>query len=208
MSGAEAIFRWLLSIPQWLLYPIAAAAAAIENVIPPLPGDLMVVVISVIAGAKGVDAPMLFLVVWLGNVTSALCVYALGRRYGETFFAGRIGGFLLAPRQLAGLSRAYHRFGLPIIFFSRFLPVFRPIVPAFAGVAGISFAGAAIPIVFASAIWYGFLVYLGTTAGQNLPAVTETLGRIGGSLWVVSGIFVALFAWWWLRTRRERGMAP
>jgi membrane protein DedA with SNARE-associated domain len=207
-DGSDAILRWLLSIPGWLLYPIAGSAAAIENLIPPFPGDVVVVVTSVIAGATGANIPALFTIVWFANAASALCVYALGRRFGERFFASRIGLYLLAPRQLDALGRAYRRYGLPIIFFSRFLPVFRPIVPAFAGVAGISLAGTAVPIALASGLWYGFLVYLGSTAGQNLPAMTATLDRISGWMWLVAGVFMALVGGWWVLSRRDRTSPP
>ncbi len=200
-EGAETVLNWLLSIPEWLLYPIAGGAAAIENIIPPFPGDLVIVIVGVITGAAG-DKPVgIFLVVWLANVASALWVYSLGRRFGPNFFARRPGRFLLAPSQLDDLSRAYRRFGVPIIFFSRFIPVFRPIVPVFAGVAGVGFFATAIPILLASGIWYGLLVYLGTAAGANLPTVLATLDRVGGWMWIVAGALAVAFAWWWSRTR-------
>lgn len=200
-EGAEAVLRWLLSIPEWLLYPIAGFAAAIENIIPPFPGDMVVVVVAVIAGAAGANPFGIFLVVWLANAASALWVYSLGRRFGPDFFARRPGRFLLAPSQLDGLSRAYRRFGVPIIFFSRFLPIFRPIVPVFAGVAGIGFFATAIPILLASGIWYGFLVYLGTVAGANLTTVLATLDQVGVWMWVAAGALLIAIVWWWSRTR-------
>ncbi len=208
-EGAETVLRWLLSIPEWLLYPIAGFAAAIENIVPPFPGDLVVVIVSVITGAAGAKPIGIFLVVWLSNVCSAMWVYALGRRLGPDFFARRPGRFLLAPSQFDGLSRAYRRFGIPIIFFSRFLPIFRPIVPVFAGVAGVGFLATAIPIVLASGIWYGLLVYLGTAAGANLSTVLDTLDRVGGWMWIGAGALAVALAWWWTHTRRtDPGTRP
>jgi undecaprenyl-diphosphatase len=160
-----------------------------------------VVVGGVIAGAGGADPTLLFLVVWFANVASALLVYELGRRYGAGFFAGRFGRFLLGPAQLDSLSIAYRRFGVPIIFFSRFLPIFRPIVPVFAGVARLGFWSTALPILAASALWYGFLVYLGAFTGSNLSRVLEVLDRVGGWLWVIAAVVMAILFWLWWRTR-------
>jgi len=198
--GGE-ILQWLLSIPDAWLYILIGAAAAIENVIPPFPGDVIVLIGGAIAGAGNADPRLLFLIVWLSNVASALMIYGLGRRYGASFFAGRFGSFLLAPAQVDALSIAYQRHGLPIIFLSRFLPVFRPIVPVFAGVAGLGLARTAVPIAAASAIWYGLVVYLGAMAGENLTAVLDLFERIGGGLGVVAGVLIALFVFWWWRTR-------
>jgi membrane protein DedA with SNARE-associated domain len=199
--SVDAVFEWLLSIPSWLLFPMAGLSAGIENLFPPFPGDVAVVAIGLIAGANGVNIGLVFLTVWLANVASALLVFALGRRYGKAFFSSRIGAFLLAPKQLDRLSHAFSRWGLSVIFFSRFLPVFRPIVPAFAGVSRISFIRAAIPIAFASAIWYGFLVYLGSRAGQNLEAVEATLRQIGSWAWLFAAVLIVGALVWWHRTR-------
>jgi membrane protein DedA with SNARE-associated domain len=195
---------WLTSIPDWLLYLLIGLAAALENIVPPLPADLMIVVGGVIAGAGTADPNVVFLMVWLGNVGSALLVYAVGKRYGAAFFARPVGRFLLAPAQIRALDIAYRRFGFPIIFFSRFLPVFRPIVPVFAGVARLAFWRTAVPIAAPSAIWYGLLVYLGVAAGENWRLVMDLLKRVGGWLWVLAAIVLGLVIWWWLRTRSPR----
>jgi membrane protein DedA with SNARE-associated domain len=200
-SDAVAILDWLLAIPDWLLYIMVASAAAVENLVPPFPGDVVVVVGGVIAGAGGADPTLLYFVVWMANVASALLVYGLGRRYGAGFFAGRFGRFLLGPTQVDSLSVAYRRFGVPIIFFSRFLPVFRPIVPVFAGVARLGFWRTALPILAASALWYGFLVYLGAFTGSNLSYVLDVLERVGGWLWAIAALVIAVLSWLWWRTR-------
>lgn len=201
VERAAEFMEWLLSIPDWLVYTLVGFAAALENIVPPVPADVVVVIGGVIAGAGGASTPTLFLAVWLANVGSALLVYGLGRRYGARFFQGRLGSFLLAPGQLQGLTRAYQRFGFPIIFFSRFIPVFRPIVPAFAGVTHLGFVGTAIPIALASGIWYGALVYLGSAAGSNWRALLASLESLGGWLWGVAALLIGVGIFIWKRTR-------
>ena len=201
VERAGAFLEWLLAIPDPLVYILVGLAAALENIVPPIPADVVVVIGGVIAGAGGANPLVLFLAVWMCNVGSALAVYGLGRRYGARFFQGRLGSFLLAPRQLDGLSRAYSRFGFPIIFFSRFLPVFRPIVPAFAGVSRLGFWGTAIPVALASAVWYGALVYLGSAAGENWESLLESLDRLGVWMWAAAGVLILVGLYFWNRTR-------
>src|SRR5215210_1311147 len=107
MERAAAILEWLVSLPDWLLYLLIGLAAAIENIIPPLPADTFIVIGGVVAGAGNVDPKILFLVVWLANVSTALLVYWVGKHYGTRFFQGRLGKFLLAPAQVGALERAY-----------------------------------------------------------------------------------------------------
>ncbi len=202
MQRAEAILVWLATIPDWVLYLVVGLLAALENIVPPIPADVMIAVGGVAAGAGRADPLILFVAAWLANAGSALLVYALGRRYGPGFFTGRLGRFLLAPNQVDALAAAYRRFGFPIIFFSRFLPVFRPIVPVFAGVARLGFWGTAVPIILASGIWYGFLVYLGAFAGANLNRILTVVERVGGWLWLVAGVLIVAAGVWWRVTRR------
>jgi membrane protein DedA with SNARE-associated domain len=199
---AETVLAWLVALPDWLVYLVAALAAALENLVPPIPADLVVVAAGVVAGAGAARPWLVFVAVWFANVATALLVYAFGRRYGPAFFAGRFGGYLLAPSQVEGLAFAYRRFGFPIIFLSRFLPVFRPMVPAFAGVAHLGILATAVPIAAASAVWYGMLVFLGATAGENWHAVLALLGRAGGWLWLTAILLLVALAWWWWRSRR------
>lgn len=200
---AGLILEWLVALPEWLIYLLVGLAAALENIIPPIPADVIVVIGGVIAGAGQSNVFILFLAVWVGNVSSALATYGLGRRYGRSFFDGRLGSFLLAPRQVAALERAYSRYGFPIIFLSRFLPVFRPIVPVFAGVSRLAFWPTALPIAVASALWYGLLVYLGSIAGANWEKLLEKLQTVGGWIWLAVGILIAAVGFWWHRTRQD-----
>lgn len=201
MEWASSALEWLLAIPASLVYLIVGAAAAIENVFPPIPADVGVLIGGVIAGAGDADPWILLAAVLVGNVGSALFVYWLGLRYGQRFFSGQIGRFILAPRQLRGLERAYERFGFPIIFFSRFLPVFRPVVPAFAGISRLGAIRTGIPIAMASTIWYGILVYLGTTAGSNWQALLSWLQSVSVWLWVAAGVLFIPIFWIWRKTR-------
>jgi membrane-associated protein len=160
-----------------------------------------VLVGGVVAGAGSARPTGLFLAVWIGNVGSALLVYEIGRRHGPKFFEGRFGSALLAPRQIHALARAYSRYGFPIIFFSRFLPVFRPVVPVFAGVSRLSFWGTAIPVALASAVWYGLLVYVGALAGANWRAVVAFFANLGSWLAILAAVLLVGVGWLWWRTR-------
>lgn len=199
---AGLILQWLIGLPEWLIYLVVGVAAAVENIIPPVPADVIVVIGGVIAGAGRTDIFLLFLAVWIGNTGSALLMYALGRRYGKDFFHGRPGRYLLAPRQVAALERAYTRFGFPIIFTSRFLPVFRPVVPVFAGVSRLGFWRTALPLALASGVWYGFLVYLGSMAGANWRSLLLKLEEVGGWLWIAVGLLLVVAGFLWYHTRR------
>lgn len=104
-------------------------AAVLENFVPPFPADMLIRFGGLVIGHAGAPICLAALVVWLGKVAGALAVYGLGRPYGPQFLSGLWGRVLLRPRQLVSLTAFYRRYGIGVIFVSRFLPFVRAVVP-------------------------------------------------------------------------------
>lgn len=136
---------------------------------------------------------------------SAAAVYWLARRYGPAFFRGPVGRKLIPGTVLAHLEAQYHRHGTYGIFISRLLPVWRAVVPPFAGIAGLSAPRALIPLALASALWYGALTFLVSTLGTNLDAVVTAVGRVNRILGVIAAAAI-IFAVLWVRRRLKSGV--
>lgn len=197
----ERLLDWLAAAPPAAVYGVLGIAAAIENIVPPIPADAVVLFGGLLAG-RGTASPWLvFLAVWLCNVAGALLVYYAGVRFGPGFFAGRVGRLILHPGQVHRMSQFYRRFGVGVVFVSRFLPMFRAVVPVFAGVSRIGFWRTAPPLAAASALWYGALVYVGAVAGRNWDQLMSTFRSIGTWFWAVALLAAAGVAWWWWRSR-------
>jgi membrane protein DedA with SNARE-associated domain len=182
------------------LYGLIVVLAAVENIVPPVPADTAVALGALLAGRGVLDAWTVFGVTWVANVSSASAVYWLARRYGAPFFRGRTGRRLLPESVLAHLEAEYRRHGAYGIFLSRLLPVWRAVVPPFAGIAGLSAPQALIPLALASGLWYGALTFFVTTLGTNLDAVLAALGRVNRVLGAVALVAV-IFGVVWVRRR-------
>jgi membrane protein DedA with SNARE-associated domain len=206
-SFIDQLVLWMAGLPGPLVYVVVGAFAAVENLVPPVPADVVALFGGFLAGQGTVNPWAAFVVVWLCNVSGALLVYWLGRRYGTAFFQGRLGRFLLQPHQMEQLAGFYEKHGTKVIFASRFLPAFRAVVPIFAGTSGLGFVRTAIPIMIASAIWYGLIVYAGATAGRNWAELRAMLDSSGRWLGLGAAILILMVGVLWWRTRR-RGPQP
>lgn len=188
--------------PHWI-YLVVGAGAAIENVFPPIPADTFVVLGAFLSAEGRATGLGVFAVTWTTNTATALMTYALARRWGRAFLGTRLGRWLLRPRQLDRLAALYDGHGAKIIFFSRFLPAFRVLVPVFAGISHLAFWRTAVPVALASALWYGVLVYVGVVFGRNWRVILEAVGNVNTVLLVIAGTFaVGLTVIWW-RTRHH-----
>jgi membrane protein DedA with SNARE-associated domain len=131
-------------------------------------------------------------------------MYALARRYGNGLLKTRFGKFLFNEHQLHRMKEFYGRWGAIAMFFSRFLPALRSLVPIFGGLSDVAFWRVALPISVASAIWYGVLVFVGTKAGENFDAVMKTVEKYNRVLLVVAALIIGAMVVWWFRTRGHK----
>jgi len=91
---------------------------------------------------------------------------------------------------------------------SRFFPVFRVLVPAFAGISRLGFWRTAIPLALASAMWYAVLLFAGMFASRNLSKVVSAVSAVNVGLVIAAVVLLAgLGVLWWM-SRRERQDPP
>jgi membrane protein DedA with SNARE-associated domain len=203
----EAFLAWVAGLPSLAVYGVLMALSAVENIFPPVPADVAVVLGAFLAREGTVSAPLLGVLCWFANTASAAGMYFYARAHGRRFFARGWRRKLMPPEAIAALETAYRRHGMYGIFISRFLPGVRAAVTPFAGVAGMSPARALIPAAVASAIWYAFLISAGSLLGQSWPgarAVVEDANRVLALLAGLVVVAVALLVW----RRARRRSAP
>jgi membrane protein DedA with SNARE-associated domain len=199
----EAFLQLVGRIPVETVYLLVGAGAAIENLFPPVPSDVAVVAGGVLADRGIVDGRLVFLVAWASNLVLALAVYVAARRFGAGIFSTRWGRWLLRPGQLQRMSEFYEDYGTLTILVSRFFPVFRVLVPAFAGISRLSFWRTSVPLALASALWYGVLVFAGVLASRNIPRIVGALSAVNTTAGLVALVFALLLAWLWWRSRHS-----
>jgi membrane protein DedA with SNARE-associated domain len=198
----DSLLAWLSSLPIGTLYVALAAVAAIENVFPPVPADTVVALGSFLAARGRGNVWAAFLTTWLGNITSAMIMYGVGRKYGAQRFERRLLGDK-GPHAEHRLERLYGRYGVMALFASRFIPGVRAIVPPFAGALRVPPLRAGLAMAGASAIWYGTVSYLGFTLGGNWRRVLQLITDYGRALAIGAAVLLLIGLVIW-RTRSRK----
>ncbi len=199
----DQLLVWLRDVPPVLMYVVLGVGAAVENVVPLIPADTFVLLGGFLAARGSASEGVVFLVTWTANVLSALAVYTAAHIYGESFFKTRLGRYLLDPKQVRIVRRFYRRWGAAAIFYTRFLPGLRAVTPVFAGLIRQRPISVAFPLVLASGIWYGALVWVGAFAGRNVDQLLRMQDRLNWTLASIAGLIIVPLAWWWFRSRRR-----
>lgn len=203
MTEIQRLIALLSEIPPAVAYLLLGLGAAVENVFPPVPSDTVVVLGGVLADRGGLRPATVLAVAWVSNVLGALIIYGLARRFGPRFFREGWGRRLLRPHQFERVAQFYARHGLWAIFFSRFLPVLRVVIPTFAGFARLGFLRTAIPVAAASLLWYAVMLFLGIFLSRNLHYLFDLVGAANNWLLGIAAVLIGAIAWWYVRSWRD-----
>lgn len=158
---------------QWA-YGLLFLSAVMENIVPPVPGDTVVVFSAYLVG-RGVWSfwPVFFATVG-GGVAGFMAMFFLGARCGRALFSGRRGRIFSAE----GLDRAEQwlaRYGIWLILANRFLSGIRSVIAIAAGIGGMAPARVVLGGALSMVVWNGLLLYAGMLLGQNWSEVGEVL---------------------------------
>ena len=200
----DRFLGWVAQLPEMLVYVVLMALSALENIFPPVPADVAVVLGAFLAQHGTTDAAALGVLCWLANTASAAGMYFYARRHGRRFFAKGWRRKLMPPEAIADLERAYVKHGMAGIFISRFLPGVRAAVTPFAGVVGMSPVRALAPAAVASAIWYAVLVGFGSFLGVNWQTARTMLDDANKVLTGFAVLVTAAIAFWLWKRRKAR----
>lgn len=196
-----SLFDSLAALPTGWLYLSMGLLAAIENVFPPIPADVLVAFGGFLAARSGQSPWPAFAAVWVGNVAGAVVMYAVGRRFGSDWTERK---FRLASSNADARLLAWHRrYGLAGFFISRFVPGVRSVVPPVAGALRIPIGGLLGAIAPASALWYGVITLLAFQAGSNWQALVARVGSLTKWMGIAAAVLLAIGAAYYFVRRRK-----
>jgi membrane protein DedA with SNARE-associated domain len=199
----DRFLEWLVALPTVPAFLVLMVLSALENVFPPVPADVAVVLGAFVARRAGHSALLVGFLCWAANTASSAALYFYARAQGRDWLQTGWASRLLPADAVRALETAYARHGMFGIFVSRFLPGVRAAVTPFAGVMGMGPLRALVPASVASGIWYGALIAIGMAVGDNWDAARRFVDDLNRALGVVAALVTLAFVWWlWKRRRR------
>ena len=198
-EGFEQLVQRIGELPPPLAYAVLALSAFLENVLPPVPGDTVVVFAAYLAGRGALAWFPVYAATCLGGTAGFIVMYALGRWQGRGFLQG--GGWrarVFPQRRLQRAEAWLRRYGAWLVLTNRFLSGVRSVIALSAGFAGLGWPMVAGLGLLSIALWNGLLLYAGLALGENWERVSELLGRynrVVTVLLLVGGAAIGLRLW-------------
>ena len=196
-----AFVEWMEQIPPLWAYLAIFAIAYGENVIPPIPGDMVVVFGGYLVGVGKLS---MWLVVLLGTVGGALgfmTMYAVGYLVGEKVLEQRRIQWLPMDR-VDPVRRWLRRWGYGVVAANRFLSGARSVISLTVGMAETPVMQTAAFATLSAAVWTSLIAYGGYALGENWPLVGQYIRAYGEFVLLALAILAVAFLAKYLYSRR------
>jgi membrane-associated protein len=142
-------------------------------VTPFLPGDSLLFVAGMLAGAGAMNVHVLAVILLAAAVAGDSVNYAIGRWLGPRVFVSEDSWFFKRA-YLERTQRFFERFGGRTIVIARFVPIVRTYAPFVSGVGQMDYRRFLAFNVSGAVLWVGLITYAGYLFG-NLPVVKNNL---------------------------------
>lgn len=179
----------------------------LENVIPPIPSEVILPLAGFRARTGALDLVWVWPAATAGSVVGALLLYGLGAWLGYDRLY-RLAGhrwFLLASRK--DIDRGhdlFERHGSKVVLFARCVPFLRSVVSIPAGIVGMPLGRFVALTAIGSGVWNAAFIALGWLLGENWNRVQDWIGPVS---YVVIGLVVVGLAVLVVRRMRARATA-
>ena len=175
----------------------------------PVPGETMLILGAVYAGAGKLNIVVVALLGFCAAVLGDNIDFAIGH-FGGRPLVERYGRYiLLTPERVEKATRFFARHGGKIIVVARFIEGLRQANGIIAGISGLHWAKFVAFNALGAALWVGVWTTIGYVSGNNVDSIYNTATRYSTFFAIAFGVLVlALTARWYVRYRRRVSREP
>jgi len=187
-------------------YPGIALLMLLENIVPPLPSELIMPMAGFVAAGGKLSLAGVILAGTLGSVAGALPWYYLGKWLGRERlreWAGKHGRWLtLTPAQVDRVDAWFARHCGKAVFFGRLAPAVRTLISLPAGVFRMSLQRFLLFTALGSSLWSTALAVAGHSLRDGYEQVSHVLNPVTN---VIVGAIVLVYLYRVIRWRPDAG---
>ncbi len=198
----EHVLDFISQLTPFWIYVALFFFSFIENVFPPSPSDLVVVVGGSLIGTGELHFIPTLLVTTLGSVVGFMTLFFIGTQLDRRVIqAGKIK--FISIETLTKVELWFKKWGYWIILANRFLPGTRSVISFFAGLSELEFKKTAILATVSAIIWNAIIIYLGLIFGNNIEVIDNYLSTYSNIAWIVTGVAAALIGMKFILKKRK-----
>lgn len=172
------LVQWISLLPPLGLYTVFFFVAYIENVVPPIPGDVLVAFGGYLAAEQVVGLSVVLVLTTIASVIGFMTMYWLGSHWGTQIEKQRNRFWMMRfipLRYMNKVRRWMQRWGQGVILANRFLAGTRSVISLTAGISHTPVASTVISSTLSSVLWNSILLGFGWIVHENWQVIGEYL---------------------------------
>lgn len=193
-SYLQYIVEWVISLSPLSIYCIFFLVAYIENLIPPLPGDVLVAFGGYLAAELIIDFTLILTITTISSVFGFMTMYSVGKYFGDKIDVQRKKFWMMRFVDIKYFDKAkrwMHRWGQRVIIANRFLAGTRSVISLTAGITKTNFYSTILSSLISSILWNGILLWMGWLVHENWQIIGDYLNIYGRTILVLILVAVA-----------------
>ena len=177
MAYMDLFIEHVNGLPDYLIYIFLGLSAFLENLLPPMPGDMITVFGAFMVGTGRLGFSGVYITTTLGSLLGFMSLFWIGERLGRRFFIVRDYRFF-KREDIKKAEQWFRKYGYFIVSINRFLPGIRSVISITSGISGLRTFPVALLALISCALWNLIWMALGYSLGNNWKIVESEISSI------------------------------
>jgi membrane protein DedA with SNARE-associated domain len=203
----QDLVNWILTLSPLSIYTIFVIVAYTENIIPPIPGDILVVFGGYLAAESVISFSVVLGLTTVASVVGFMSFYAIGAYWGDQIEIQRKRFWMMRFIDVKYFDKAkrwMQRWGLKVVLANRFLAGTRSVISLTAGITKTKVYPTILNSTLSSLLWNGILLWLGWLVHENWQVIGNYLNIYGTVILAVIAIIIATKLLYNYRKKRKK----
>uniref|UniRef100_A0A7V2ZIS6 DedA family protein n=1 Tax=Ignavibacterium album TaxID=591197 RepID=A0A7V2ZIS6_9BACT len=175
--------------PIWI-YLTIFFFAFVENIFPPSPSDMVIVIGGSLVGASDLHFVPVLIFATGGSLVGFLTAFSIGWQIDKRILhSGKIK--FLTVESIEKVENAFRKYGYFLIIANRFLPGTRAVISFFAGMSRLNIHYTVLLSAASALLWNTILISLGMIFGENIQKVDAFLNTYNQVVIILTVIVIA-----------------
>lgn len=188
----EQILDSISQLTPFWIYVVLFFFAFFENVFPPSPSDLVVVIGGSLISQNTIAFIPTLLLTSVGSVIGFMTLFFIGTQLDKKVVrAGKIK--FITVEALDKVEHWFGKYGYFIILANRFMPGTRSVISFFAGLSELRVDKTTLLSFISALAWNSIIIYLGIVFGNNIQVVDKYLSTYNNTIIIITTLVIAFF---------------
>ncbi len=198
----ESALQLIQSVEPGYIYLVLFFFAFIENVFPPSPSDVVVIVGATLIASTPIGFIPVLILTSVASALGFILMYGVGYFFGEKILRkGKIK--FIHKDDLEKTDRWFARYGYWLILANRFLPGTRSVISFFSGVHELNMLRTFLFASISAFAWNALIIYFGMQLGTNIPLIDYYLTAYSKIIIGITALVIIIFVIRFFKKRKR-----